>query len=613
MFVPDRLKTNAYRVLRLSANATLSEIHKAAAGMRRAATLGLVGTTEADIPVLGEVPRTEADIRTALGRLANPALRLTDRLFWFHLAPQPENVGAPTLASEAIPGLAEGAACGHDEALHGLFAALEAGLDDSGVALWVRVLQAWHQAVSDDAYWALALAIEERGGFEPAALPSELDALRDDTVRLASEALVVAGRDALARNDTSTVRRILLALEVLANTGPWAVAAQEDIASPAVDRFRTLCDAVREEFGSKIVRQQDAAESNKSLCDAALKRFRGEIELALDGVIQLLPPDHEAAQQSREAAAFCLSAIATDYTWADDFIASEELHEEALNLAQDTLGAIRIEDGLEQVREPARKQRVFGALKPISSAPTLQTTNGIGFTIYGKSNCDNDTDSYETTRYFVVLGIPILPVGRYRVIHKGGGTYAFLGKLPLRKGDRWHLGIVTAALVVMIISSMISSSSTSSNYSSNSYVPNSPSPSPENSTGILGGTTKPHSTNQRNYDYSRTTQLSNLKARIDAGRSRISILKVQLQPVFDERDALDKRMKAIASVLTVLDGQHSAGIQIDIGDYNEKVDTYNGLLSRYRAIIAANSDFQLYQEMIKQDELLVAQYNALPR
>jgi hypothetical protein len=87
MLVPDRLKTNAYRVLRLSANATASETHMAAASLRRTAALGLTGTTAADLPQLGEVPRTEADIRTALGRLENPEQRLNDRLFWFHLPP----------------------------------------------------------------------------------------------------------------------------------------------------------------------------------------------------------------------------------------------------------------------------------------------------------------------------------------------------------------------------------------------------------------------------------------------------------------------------------------------------------------------------------------------
>jgi hypothetical protein len=220
---------------------------------------------------------------------------------------------------------------------------------------------------------------------------------------------VVAARDALTRNDTSTVRLILAALEELADTGPWAAVAQEDIASPAVERFQALCRAVREEFGSKIVREQGTPEHNKSLCDAALKRFRGEIEPALDRMIQLVPPDHEAAQQSREEAALCLSGIATDYTWADDFIASEKLHEEALRLAHDTLGAIRIEDGLAQVRKAAHTQRVFGA--PISSAPSLSTVNGFGCTLYGGSDYDPETRSYAMTHYFVALFIPSSPSG----------------------------------------------------------------------------------------------------------------------------------------------------------------------------------------------------------
>jgi hypothetical protein len=41
---------------------------------------------------------------------------------------------------------------------------------------------------------------------------------------------------------------------------------------------------VHEEYGSKIVREQDAGERNKSTCDAELKRFRTEIEPELHKV-----------------------------------------------------------------------------------------------------------------------------------------------------------------------------------------------------------------------------------------------------------------------------------------------------------------------------------------
>jgi len=708
MFVPDMMTTNAYRALGLSGNATASEIHKAAASLRRVAVLGLAGTTAADLPQLGEVPRTEADIRTALGRLENPEQRLNDRLFWFHLPPESRDVKARAQTTEATLGQTDGAAWEHDEALHGLYVAFEAGVDDAGVRLWVQALRVWHQVVSDDDYWALTLTLEEQGGFEPAALPSEIDALRENAVRLAGEALMVAGRDALARNDGSTVGRILDTLGELTDTGPWAALAQEDIAAPAVERFRALCGTVQEEFGSKIVREQDSPESNKSLCDAALKQFRGEIEPALQRVIQLVPPDHEAAQQSREAAALCLSGIATDYTWADDFITSEKLHEEALNLAHNTLGAIRIEerlaqirverlralcgavrqefgskivreqdspgsnkslcdaalkqfrgeiepalqrviqllppdheaaqrsreaaalclsgiatdytwaddfitseklheealslaqntlsavrieDGLKQVREAARKQRVFGALKPISSAPSLRTINGFGFMLYGNSDHDADTGSYVATYYFVALFIPIIPLARYRIIAEGK-QYRFLGKMPLRRGDRWHLGIAITGIVAMILIGMISSSQN----------PSSPY-TPPTSNDSDSAASSPQS-----------SQLSDLKARIESGRSRMTILKTELQPTIEKLTTLNARMDALAAELKSLDEQQKAGLQINISDYNAKVKAYNALLKKRRALIAANrTNLQTYDDLLKQDSVLVDQYNALLR
>jgi hypothetical protein len=55
------------------------------AAMRRLALLGVAETAAANMPTLGALPRTETDIRAAVGRLGNPAQRLADRLFWFHL------------------------------------------------------------------------------------------------------------------------------------------------------------------------------------------------------------------------------------------------------------------------------------------------------------------------------------------------------------------------------------------------------------------------------------------------------------------------------------------------------------------------------------------------
>ena len=579
MFVPDRLKTNAFRVLRLSADATLSEIHKAAGSMRRAVSLGIANMTEADMPLLGEIFRTEAEIRAAIGRLENPTQRLSDRLFWFHLPRESPDSKAPARPTEP-----HGVAWNHDESLRGLLAAFEANFDDVGVPVWVRALRAWHQVVSDDDYWVHVVELEQRGAFEPGAFPSEIDALRDDAVGLAAEPFVVAGRDALARDDTSAFRRILAALEELADTGPWAPIAQHDIASPALERFRAMCRAVHEEYGSKIVREQGAGERNRSTCDAELKRFRAEIEPELHKVILLLPPDHQAAQESREEAALCLTGIATDYTWADDFVTSEKLHEEALRFAQNTLGTIRIEHGLQQIRGAARTQRVFGA--PITSAPSLFTWNGFGFSVLGRSDYDQETKSYSTTHYFVAFwAIPLFPIGRYRVIDRGGQGYSFLGKLPFRKADRWHLGIGLAAIAIMILIGVFSS---------------------QNSNVSSGSSTSSYTTSRQ------TSQMSALKTRIDSGRSQMAALKTQLQPVLDEITSLNSQMETLKAELKSLDERQKAGNQIDTDDYNAKVKTHNALLAKQRALIAANStDLKTYDDLVDEDAVLVKQYNAL--
>ncbi len=376
MLLPRKFQMNAFRVLRISSGASLSDIHKAAASMRRAASLGIVNTSESDLPQFGEVGRTESDIRAAVGRLEHPVQRLGERIFWFH---KPPGLGGDTVPLSSDQD--RSSALDHDAALYQVFAAMLAVDDDKGFELWGKALRAWFKTISNDDYWSLNLTLEELGAFEPPVLPSEVDDCRAAAMELAAEPLLVAARDALSRDDATTVRRILGVLADLSDTGSWAVKAQSDIAAPSVEHFRALCRSVRADHGSKIIREQNAGEHNSSICDTELKYFRSTIEPALDGLGKLVPPDHEVFHLAREEAALCLNAIASDFTWADDFITSEKLGEEAHQLAANTLGAIRIESELGQVREAARKQRVFGALTPISSAPSLSTINGFGFTV----------------------------------------------------------------------------------------------------------------------------------------------------------------------------------------------------------------------------------------
>jgi septal ring factor EnvC (AmiA/AmiB activator) len=174
------------------------------------------------------------------------------------------------------------------------------------------------------------------------------------------------------------------------------------------------------------------------------------------------------------------------------------------------------------------------------------------------------------------------------VIDMGGSQYRFLGKLPLRKTDRWHLGIAATAIVAMILIGVINSSK---NSNSSSVPP----------VGISAPS-------------SQSAELSNLKARIESSRSSIAMLKQQLQPGLEEITSLDVRIETLTAELKSLDEQHKAGRQIDINGYNAKVKAHNALLSRRRFLMIANrNDLEAYDDLIKQNSVLIKQYNALLR
>jgi hypothetical protein len=93
-------------------------------------------------------------------------------------------------------------------------------------------------------------------------------------------------------------------------------------------------------------------------------------------------------------------------------------------------------------------------LTHVKAAPTLRTVNGMGGRMYGESNRDPEDGTYITTYYFVFFFIPIVPIARYRVF-ASGNSYHFIGKAPLRTVDKWHIGIVVAAILGIVIQAII--------------------------------------------------------------------------------------------------------------------------------------------------------------
>ena len=79
-----------------------------------------------------------------------------------------------------------------------------------------------------------------------------------------------------------------------------------------------------------------------------------------------------------------------------------------------------------------------GIVRPVTSAPTLSTINTCGTRIYGD------------TIYLVLLYIPVLALGRYRVERIYGG-YSFSGKVRLRPWQGIYNAVVLISLIALVI------------------------------------------------------------------------------------------------------------------------------------------------------------------
>lgn len=590
----DRLAKNAYRILGLSADASASDVNKAAARARRASLLGLDEGYESDLQELGTCTRNETTIRSAIGQLTYPSDRLAHRLLWFHTPVSKAADPAFDLKKH------------HDDSLTRIvqLIAMDAGLFEPND--WVTALLNWHQLLNPNDYWELTTAIEISGSFEPPAYASEVEKIRLSAVAIAAEPFLELAREAAHRDDLILLGKSLSALGQLAETGDWARAAQEELAQPILGIFEKLCASVVDEVRGKIVRESDASADNKIICDRAYKRFQAEVDHRLDALLGALKDVPAIRDACRENAAECLGVIAMGYTWADQFIRAEETYVKAFDLAVGTLAAPALQQSLESVKSSANVQRSRGA--PVSSAPSLSTVNGFGFRLYGQSDLDPETGSYSANHYFTALFIPVFPVGRYRVISSGSNGYRFLGKLPFRNSEKWHLGIGLAVIACLVLAIFFDGQKSSTSSYSDTY-------SPPVADAAASETVPSASTTSDVAPAAVDSGDRNaIKLRLEAGRVRIAELESSLSPVVEKIKSIENKMVEIKSELDSLDASKAAGSDIDVDHYNSLVSTFNAHLSDKRRLVSDEKpQMDEYNSLIEADKAMVAQYNALGR
>ncbi|MGA2092277.1 MAG: tetratricopeptide repeat protein [Sedimentisphaerales bacterium] len=350
-------------------------------------------------------------------------------------------------------------------------------------------------------------------------------------------------------------RRLLPVIEVLFDGRRWVEPGDEDICfEGTLKRVQVLVEQMEDMEHQSTETKITAAKIEDFLSRQSVPEifnllptaFRGEQNRIVAAMRQVAVACHNEHDDSEESAKILKLCKKFQFKSVD------------LNkLLEDDAKAI------EAILKEKEKQKVFANLKPIKAAPSLNTTNGIGFQLYGHADYDIATDSYIATYYFVFLGIPIFPVRRYRVCSLTGG-YRFFGSLPMSVANKWHLFISLVLLACLIIYIVVNNESGGGSYTpSSAYKPSTYSnpSSPSTSTSEF----------QKSYRVP-----SYIKAELDRDSQVIDREKAKAEQMASQLDNLGREIEQKQSYL-------NKESQLDVDEYNSKVDTYNSLLERVRA------------------------------
>jgi uncharacterized protein YuzE len=197
----------------------------------------------------------------------------------------------------------------------------------------------------------------------------------------------------------------------------------------------------------------DIAETTESSPASGAGEARSLLDQARDQIARLVKEGIPSSGIDQAKDAFAFASLRCAFAYGHKTLKWSEtvaLLEEAVELTSNEHSRDTINGHLQTARE---RKRVFAGLSTISSAPTLATINGCGFTVYGSTDPDPGTGSHMATYYFVLFFLPIFPICRYRVISLGN-SYRFLGKGSLRPFDKLYLAASLIIITFIIFSSL---------------------------------------------------------------------------------------------------------------------------------------------------------------
>jgi hypothetical protein len=522
----------------------------------------------------------------ALGRLEDPEQRLRERLWWFWSEADLEWARSGTGSFSEQRSLI----------LRSLLNLCERDPGFERVEEWTNALQDWTVELSSPATLDDLIAIDLRTGFDRNLVESDRERARHI---VGSECLMLFYGGLDRAIDEQQSRAVQLGVQIIERLGmPVPHDVSEKLGSWLERQLSPILDSAYQMVGRVNRTERSTPLLNAPAVEAAEELATDVISPLVMSFHAAIPNDVKVAE-AKDRLAHLLHLVAAARTWT--------LHAERagqlLNLASEKVNAnsplaARIGSAREKLAEGQAASQVFKGSKPAGS-PTLFTFNGIGARFYGNSEWDAGTASYMTTHYFVLLFIPLFPLGRYRVRSSDDKSYQILARYPLKRANWWHSAISTAVIVAFLIFN-ISSSSPAPPNSQASTIP-SPSPS-TGSDPVSPDSPSPLSDSE-------IVRKIILDLEIDAGREEIEQLKSQIEADRTQLDSWKRRLSQLAAEIELMESGES---DLDSDSYDLIVDEHNDLVDRYNRLLEERKkQIQRHNELIVIDSDLVAEYNEL--
>lgn len=453
----DVFAKNAFRLFDLFSSASSGDIVKAGQAFARSAKLGAKRKIVNDLEILPAIDREPQLLQAAADRLRSSRIRIFERLFWFHNSFSPDTGDDQSWLSR------------HDEALRKVVDVVILDPELGDTAAWIDALKNWALVCESTEYWSCFRGLEEAGAFEPAANGNEYGQLRKRAVLEVLEILTRAAKAAALVKNVAVAQRAVLILKTLdLDIQDWDF--EFEICGYLEESIVASCEEIVKTLNSKLHAEAVRADvdfvSNVEICARMQSSLEENVLPRLDLLVKILGLDSSFTKSARETVAECIDDLASGYALIENYEIAIELLTKALNLAKGTLLQAKMAERLETMETNAEGAKVFKDIEFLKGQPPTGNIFGIG--LYPVVNPfrpverDAVVGSYFATyMLFVFWVVPLMPLGRYRMITAPSGQKVFIGKGKLRVFDRFHQ-LVGLSLVMWCFFGMHSTSQTTS-------------------------------------------------------------------------------------------------------------------------------------------------------